>query len=60
MAIFPFVRQFSQVDLAWFEAQNYPRLKIWLESFISSPLFEQIMEDYSPWVAGDEPTYVVF
>lgn len=60
MAIFPFIRQFSQVDLPWFEAQDYPRLKNWLQSFTSMTLYERVMEVYSPWVAGDDPTLVVF
>jgi glutathione S-transferase len=60
MAIFPFVRQFAQVDPEWFEGQNYPHLKLWSESFISSALFEKVMQTYSPWGQGDEPIIVVF
>ena len=30
MAVFPFVRQFSKVDEAWFETQKYPHLRNWL------------------------------
>lgn len=60
MAIFPLVRQFVIVDSAWFEKQPYPRLKIWLNSFTSSPLFEKVMQPYSPWTAGDEPIFISF
>jgi len=60
MALFPFIRQFAQVDSAWFEAQSYPHIKPWLDSFISSPLFQQVMQEYSPWTPGDEPVFVVF
>jgi len=60
MAIFPFIRQFSMVDLDWFEEQTYPRLKTWLAFFASSSLFEQVMQNYSPWSAVDQPTVVTF
>ena len=39
LAIFPFIRQFALVDPEWFQRQPYPRLKIWLHFFMSSPLF---------------------
>ena len=32
VAIFPFIRQFAAVDAVWFEASNYPKLKIWLNN----------------------------
>ena len=60
MAIFPFIRQFVIVDAAWFEKQPYPRLKVWLNSFTSNPLFEEVMQPYLPWSAGDEPVYIKF
>jgi glutathione S-transferase len=58
MALFPFIRQFVQVDPAWFEVQSYPHLKPWLDFFFSSPLFSQVMQEYSPWTAGDEPVLI--
>ncbi len=60
MAIFPFIRQFSMVDLDWFEEQTYPRLKTWLAFFASNSLFEQVMQNYSPWSVIDQPTMVTF
>lgn len=60
MAIFPFVRQFVNVDPEWFEAQPYPRLKVWLNSFLQSPLFEQIMVNHTPWSSADDPIVVNF
>ncbi|MEI8295085.1 MAG: glutathione S-transferase [Alphaproteobacteria bacterium] len=60
MAIFPFIRQFAQVDPKWFEEQDYQRLKEWLNSLASSPLFEQIMQEYPIWSSGNAPTLVVF
>ncbi len=50
IAIFPFVRQFSGVDTAWFEAASYPKLKAWLKGLMQSELFLSIMEK--------QPTYI--
>ena len=54
-AIFPFVRQFSAVDVAWFggfnqDSANYPKLRIWLKSLVESDLFKSVMEK--------QPTYI--
>ena len=49
IAIFPFIRQFSGVDAAWFETAHYPKLKAWLKGLIEFELFVSIMEK--------QPTY---
>ena len=49
IAIFPFIRQFSMVDLAWFDAANFPSLKRWLNHHIESPLFLGVMQKYPTW-----------
>jgi glutathione S-transferase len=49
IAIFPFVRQFSMVDEAWFETANYPALKAWLNGLLNSQLFLDVMQKYSVW-----------
>ncbi len=43
MAIFPFIRQFSNVNPDWFYASHYPHLIAWLDRLISSELFQNIM-----------------
>ena len=48
IAIFPFVRQFANVDYQWFE-NNYNKLTSWLEEICSSNLFIQIMKKYEIW-----------
>lgn len=52
IAIAPFVRQFAQVDVAWFEAQPWPRLQAWLADRLDAPLFARVMEKYPPWHTG--------
>lgn len=48
-AIMPFVRQFAQVDRAWFDAQPWPALHVWLKGWLESEGFRAIMEKYPPW-----------
>ena len=60
MALFPFIRQFSLVDPVWFAAQSYPDLKLWLDFWITSAVFDQVMQEYPLWVSGNEPTVVIF
>ncbi len=51
VAIFPFIRQFAAVDAAWFAASAYPGLRIWLESWLGSPLFAEIMQKFPVYTA---------
>jgi glutathione S-transferase len=60
MAIFPFIRQFTMVEPEWFKAQPYPGVKIWLTSLISSPLFQQVMQNLPVWAPGNQPVIVDF
>lgn len=48
-AIFPFVRQFSRVDLEWFEHSGYEKTLNWLNELESLPLFQRVMNKYEPW-----------
>ncbi len=44
MALLPFVRQFAQVDKAWWdEASNLPALARWLDQLTGSALFQAVM-----------------
>ena len=53
MAIFPFVRQFANVDREWFDQQSWPRLLEWLEELLDSSRFADVMKKYAKWQAGD-------
>lgn len=55
-AILPFVRQFAFIDKGWFDAQAWPNLHNWLERFLRSGEFENIMTKYSKWLPGDPET----
>ena len=59
IAIFPFIRQFSNVDYKWFE-DNYTYLKKWLEDISSSNLFISVMYKYDTWDSTNQPQIVNF
>ncbi|MCP1445808.1 glutathione S-transferase [Pseudomonas sp. GGS8] len=43
VALMPFVRQFAHVDREWFGQTPYVRLQGWLQRFIESELFTDVM-----------------
>jgi glutathione S-transferase len=49
VAIFPFVRQFSMVNIEWFEQLPLPALKRWLANYLRSELFNAVMRKHPPW-----------
>ena len=57
-AIFPFVRQFAEVDRTWFAQANYPALRRWLKDFIDSEGFVSVMLKYAFWHPGG-PTVIM-
>lgn len=54
MAILPFVRQFANIDRAWFDAQGLGPLCRWLDHFLQSDGFTAVMVKYPPWQAGQD------
>jgi glutathione S-transferase len=56
IAIFPFIRQFAATDHIWFENQPLTNIKSWLNSLVTSPLFESTMKRFPQWRTGDPET----
>lgn len=48
-ATLPFVRQFRIADSGWFDAQNWPYLHRWLQGFLASTDFADVMVKYKTW-----------
>ena len=59
IAIFPFVRQFINVDHQWFDS-NYNKLTYWFEEICSSNLFISIMKKYDTWSPKDKNMIINF
>ncbi|HAU07279.1 MAG TPA: glutathione S-transferase [Gammaproteobacteria bacterium] len=60
IAIMPFIRQFAHVDHDWFQSSPYPRLQVWLESYLQSALFQSIMSKQAVWQPHDPPLLFPF
>ena len=59
MALRPFVRQYARIDEAQWAEQPWPHLQDWLQRWIDSALFAEIMETYPGWVPGTQgPTFI--
>lgn len=50
VAIFPFIRQFSMVDLQSFEDLPIPKTRIWLNQLLGTELFLSVMQKHPIWV----------
>ena len=50
VALFPFIRQFSMVNLEQFETLPLPKLKHWLAKQLESKLFQSVMHKYPVWI----------
>lgn len=58
IAIFPFVRQFAEVDRGWFDSLPLAALQRWLGEHLASALFVAVMTRYAPWRTGQpEPLF---
>ena len=57
IAIFPFIRQFAHVNLAWFESSRWENLKHWLTQLKTSEFFTSVMTKYPAWEEGSEPVH---
>ena len=55
ISLFPFIRQFANTDRVWFDAQDLPNLRRWLEGHLASELFAAVMPRFDRWQAGDTP-----
>ena len=58
ISVFPFVRQFSLVNKAWFNQAPYPKVQRWLDTLINSDLFQHIFQKHDLWKAGNSAIYI--
>ena len=55
-ALFPFVRQFANHDLDWFDAQSWANVHAWLAQHLESEEFKRCMKKEKQWFEGTEIT----
>ena len=59
-AIFPFIRQFRNVNSVWFDSLELNFLKSWLYELIDSDQFSSIMKKNLIWEPNQKPIYTNF
>jgi glutathione S-transferase len=59
-AIFPFIRQFRNVNSVWFDSLELKFLKSWLYELIDSDEFSSIMKKNLIWAPNQKPIYTNF
>jgi hypothetical protein len=59
-AVFPFIRQFRNVDQEWFDKLNFSLLNNWTNQIIDSENFSSIMKKFKKWEPNDLPIYTNF
>ena len=52
MALRPFVRQYARIDEGQWRAQPWPHLQGWLQRWLDSALFAEIMQRHPAWAPG--------
>ena len=58
ISLLPFVRQYRIADPEWFDTEMpYTDIKNWLNDFLDSKLFNEIMIKYKRWEASSERVY---
>jgi glutathione S-transferase len=57
VAIFPFVRQFANIDLNWFNQFGWKKLKHWLEAFVESKMFDKSQKKFVQWRPDADPVF---
>ncbi len=57
VAIFPFVRQFANVDIDWFRKSSFQRVINWYGQIASMDLFQHCMDKYEQWQQGNAVVY---
>lgn len=57
IAVFPFVRQFSGVQPAWFAQSPYIAVRAWLGRLLECEYFSRCMHKQPPWKPGDAPLF---
>jgi len=58
IALFPFVRQFVNVDKKWFSETDYVHVKGWLKQNLESKWFIAIIKNRPVWQLGQQPLWV--
>jgi len=59
MALLPFIRQFANVDINWFN-ERFTNLPNWMDGLIESEIFQSMMKKYVVWDPSNKGEDVIF
>lgn len=59
ICIFPFIRQFANVNMDYFSS-TFPNTKKWLDKLLDSDLFKSVMKKYPQWQLDDQQLIINF
>ena len=57
VAIFPFVRQFANIDIKWFNEFGWEKLQNWLKAFVESKMFDKSQKKFIQWRPNANPVF---
>ena len=57
IALFPFLRKFARVERQWYLNSPYPKLRLWLDSYLQSPIFTKVMAKHELWLENKKDIY---
>ena len=57
IAIFPFVRQFANIDINWFNEFGWQKLENWLKAFVESNMFDKSQKKFVKWSPAADPVF---
>ena len=57
IAIFPFVRQFANIDIKWFNEFGWEKLQNWLKAFVESEMFDKSQKKFVQWRPNANPVF---
>ena len=57
IAIFPFVRQFANIDIKWFNEFGWEKLQNWLKAFVESKMFDKSQKKFVQWRPNSNPVF---
>ena len=56
-SIFPFVRQFANIDINWFNEFGWQKLQNWLKAFVESNMFDESQKKFVKWRPAADPVF---
>ncbi|MEI6895689.1 MAG: glutathione S-transferase [Colwellia sp.] len=57
IALMPFIRQFARIERQWYLQSPYPKVRRWLNGYLQSAVFTQVMAKHPLWVDNRQAVF---